>query len=189
MATCRTIAARLPAISGQPEIVARLSDRLTGDRIFAPLGTHANKQGRVVGENLAGGSASFGGVVGTAVTRFHVGTNQLEVARTGLSSPEADAAGLRTMGLVTEGSTANGYMPEARPIATKVIAEVGTRRLVGVQIIGGQGAAKRIDTAAAALWGDMTIDELRSMDLSYSPPIATVWDAVQIAARRLADRL
>lgn len=163
--------------------------RLTGEYTFTPLGTHANKQGRVVGENLAGGCALFGGVLGTAITRFVAGGEHVEIARTGLSSAQAEAAGLRTIGIVTEGSTASGYMPEARSITTKVIADRDTRKLVGFQIVGGEGAGKRIDTAAVTLWGDMTVDQLASMDLAYAPPFATVWDAVQLAARRVADRL
>jgi NADPH-dependent 2,4-dienoyl-CoA reductase/sulfur reductase-like enzyme len=163
--------------------------RITGDYVFAPLGTHANKQGRVVGENLTGGEASFGGILGTAITRFAAGDQYVEIARTGLSTGEAGAAGLPATGLVTEGRTASGYMPEASPIATKVLADRRNRRLLGVQVVGGRGAGKRIDTAAAALWGAMTVDDLAGMDLAYAPPFATVWEAVQLAARRLADRL
>lgn len=163
--------------------------RLTGDYAFMPLGTHANKQGRVVGENLSGGDARFDGVLGTAITRFVTDTHHVEIARTGLSTSEAVSAGLAVRSLVTEGRTASGYMPEASPMATKVLAEEGTRRLLGMQIVGGRGAGKRIDTAAAALWGGMTVDDLAGMDLAYAPPFATVWEAVQLAARRLADRM
>jgi NADPH-dependent 2,4-dienoyl-CoA reductase/sulfur reductase-like enzyme len=163
--------------------------RITGEYAFVPLGTHANKQGRVVGDNLSGGDARFGGVLGTAITRFAAGGRHVEIARTGLSTAEALAAGLAVRSLVTEGTTASGYMPEAAPIATKIIAEPGTRRLLGAQIVGGSGAGKRIDSAAAALWGTMTVDDLAGMDLAYAPPFATVWDAVQLAARRLADQL
>lgn len=163
--------------------------RITGEYAFLPLGTHANKQGRVVGENLTGGSATFGGVLGTAITRFVAGPAHVEVSRVGLSSAEAEAAGLAVASMVTEGRTASGYMPEARPMATKVLAEPGTRRLLGLQIVGGQGAGKRVDTAAAALWGGLSVDDLAGMDLAYAPPFATVWEAVQLAARRLADRL
>ena len=163
--------------------------RLTGQYVFVPLGTHANKQGRVIGENVTGGDSTFAGIVGTAITRFAAGGQHLEIARTGLSTAEAIAAELDVSSMVTEGRTASGYMPEAAPIATKILAERGTRRLLGVQIVGGHGAGKRIDTAAAALWGAMTVDDLACMDLAYAPPFATVWEAVQLAARRLADRL
>ena len=80
-------------------------------------------------------------------------------------------------------------MPEATSIATKVLVDRDTRGLVGVQIVGGRGAGKRIDTAAAALWGNISVDDLAGMDLAYAPPFATVWEAVQLAARRLADRI
>jgi NADPH-dependent 2,4-dienoyl-CoA reductase/sulfur reductase-like enzyme len=162
--------------------------RITGEYVFFPLGTHANKQGRVVGENIADGDARFGGVLGTAITRFVAGSRHVEIARTGLSTSEAAGAGLAVSSLVTEGRTASEYMPDAAPIATKILAERGTRRLLGMQIVGGPGAGKRIDTAAA-LWGAMTVDDLAGMDLAYAPPFATVWEAVQLAARRLADRL
>lgn len=163
--------------------------RLTGRPAFLPLGTHANKLGRVVGENLLDGDRRFGGALGTAITRFVAGAVHLEISRTGLSSEEALAAGHDVAALVTEGSTASGYMPEARPIATKVIADRATRALLGVQVVGGEGSAKRVDAAAAALWGAMSVDDLAGMDLSYAPPFATTWDALQIAARRLAERI
>jgi len=162
--------------------------RLTGDYVFTPLGTHANKQGRAVGENIMGGSAGFGTVLGTAITRFVVADQHVEIARTGLNSAEASAAGRNVASLVTEGRTASGYMPEAAPMATKIIADSDSRQLLGVQIVGGQAAGKRIDTAAATLWGSLTVDDLAAMDLAYAPPFATVWEAVQLAARRLTSR-
>ncbi|GAA1507530.1 FAD-dependent oxidoreductase [Nocardioides humi] len=163
--------------------------RLTGRRAFLPLGTHANKLGRVVGDNLLGGDRRFGGALGTAITRFVAGGVHLEIARTGLSSDQAAEAGYDVAALVTTGTTISGYMPEAEVIHTKVLGDRATRRLLGVQIVGGPGSAKRVDAAAAALWGGLTVDDLAGMDLAYAPPFATVWDALQIAARRLADRL
>ena len=161
--------------------------RLTRARAFVPLGTHANKQGRVAGENLAGGSATFHGVIGTAVTRFVAGGVHLEVARTGLD--QAEAAGRDVEALVTHSTTAAGYLPEAAPIAVKVLAERGSGRLLGVQIVGGPGSGKRIDTAAVAIWTGQGVADVAAMDLSYVPPLSPVWDPVQIACRRLADRL
>lgn len=163
--------------------------RMTGDQFFVPLGTHANKQGRAVGTNLGGGSAEFRGVLGTAITRFAHDGHHVEVSRTGLSEQEAADAGLEAMALVTDGTTASGYMPEAEPISIKVVAECGTRRLLGVQVVGGPGSAKRIDTAAAAMWMGAAVDDVVDMDLSYAPPFATAWDVLQIAVRRVADRL
>lgn len=167
------------------EVRHRLSDRW----VHLPLGTHANKLGRVVGENLAGGDLSFDGVLGTAITRFVQDGVHLEVARTGLSTQEATDAGIDVVSLVTEGTTASGYMPEAAPITVKILGERGTRRLLGAQVVGGPGAGKRIDTVAACLWGGMRVDDLAWMDLSYAPPFATAWEIVSLAARRLAERL
>jgi NADPH-dependent 2,4-dienoyl-CoA reductase/sulfur reductase-like enzyme len=162
--------------------------RFAARRVYVPLGTHANKQGRVAGENLAGGSATFGGVLGTAITQFSAGGSHVEVSRTGPTTEQATGEGDEIVSLVTESTTAAGYMPQAEPIAVKVLARPDGR-LVGVQIVGGRGAAKRIDTAAAALWFGARLEDVAGMDLSYAPTFATVWDPVQIACRRLADRL
>ncbi|KRC46642.1 CoA-disulfide reductase [Nocardioides sp. Root79] len=164
--------------------------RLTGQWTFSPLGTHANKQGRVVGTNVvAPGTRAFNGVLGTAITRYVHGDAHLEISRTGLSTSEAQRAGLEIASMVTEGRTASGYMTEAAPAAVKVFANPATRALLGAQIVGGRAAAKRIDTVAAALWSGATIDHLAEADLAYAPPFATVWEIVQLAARRLADSL
>ena len=166
-----------------------VAHRLLGRRVHLALGTHANKQGRVLGTNLGGGSARSAGALGTAITRFAVGEHHLEVARTGLGVEEAREAGYDPVALLTEGTTASGYMPQAGPAAVHVVADAGSGRLLGMQIAGGEGAAKRIDTAAAVLWTAGTVHDLAEMDLAYAPPFATVWELVQIAARRLADRL
>ncbi len=163
-------------------------ERLGRMRVYVPLGTHANKQGRVAGENLAGGQARFGGVLGTAVTQFSAGGSHVEVGRTGPTTLQATAAGGRVVSLVTDSTTISGYMPAAAPIAVKVLARPDGR-LVGVQIVGGPGSAKRVDSAAVALWHGATVAEVAGMDLAYAPPFSPVWDPVQIACRRLADRL
>ena len=167
------------------EVRRRVDDRW----VFRPLGTHATKHGRALGDSLAGGSLAFSGVVDTSITRFAADGQYLEIARTGLGGAEAAAAGLDTLSLVTEGTTASGYMPEAEPIAVWVLAERGTRRLLGVQVVGGHGAGKRVDTAAAVLWAGGTVDDLAWMDLAYAPPFSSAWDVLQIAARRVAERL
>jgi NADPH-dependent 2,4-dienoyl-CoA reductase/sulfur reductase-like enzyme len=147
------------------------------------LGTHANKQGRVAGINIGGGYATFPGVVGTAVTKVCA----LEVARTGLLERDAERAGFRYVTAVVESTTRAGYFPGAAPITTKLIAEKRSGRLLGAQIVGREGAAKRIDTLATALWNEMTVEELAGLDLSYAPPFAPVWDPVLIAARKAWD--
>ena len=163
--------------------------RIDGAWVFRPLGTYANKHGRALGDSLAGGALSFDGMVDTSITRFSYGEVHLEIARTGLSRKDAEAAGHDPVALVTEGSTASGYMPEAEPIALWVMADRTTRRLLGVQVVGGHAAGKRIDAAAAVLWAEGTVDDLAWMDLAYAPPFATAWEILQVAARRVAERL
>jgi NADPH-dependent 2,4-dienoyl-CoA reductase/sulfur reductase-like enzyme len=154
--------------------------RLSGQRMVVALGTHANKQGRVAGINLGGGYATFPGVIGTAVTKVC----DLEVARTGLSMAEADAAGFRYVTASVDSTTRAGYYPGAKPIRVKLLAEERSGRLLGAQIVGREGAAKRIDVFATAIWNEMGVDEVLSLDLSYAPPFAPVWDPVLIAARK-----
>jgi len=157
--------------------------RLSGQRVVVALGTHANKQGRVAGINLGGGYATFPGVIGTAITKLC----DLEVARTGLSEKEADQAGYRFVTAVVDSTTRAGYFPGAAPIRLKLIAEERTGRLLGAQIVGREDAAKRIDVLATAIWNEMDVDEVLSLDLSYAPPFSPVWDPVLIAARKAHD--
>ncbi|WP_324651707.1 FAD-dependent oxidoreductase [Georgenia sp. H159] len=164
--------------------------RLLDEPRFLPLGTHANKLGRALGDNLGDPDSrlTFDGALGTAITRFVGGDQYLEIAMTGLTEEVAVEAGLDVLAATLEGTTASGYMPEAEPVAIKVVAERGTRRLLGVQIVGGHGAGKRIDAAAATLWFGGTVDDLAWMDLAYAPPFATAWEVLSVAARRVAER-
>ena len=157
--------------------------RLSGQRVVVALGTHANKQGRVAGINLGGGYATFAGVIGTAVTKVC----DLEVARTGLSSAEADRAGYAYVTAVVDSTTTAGYMPGAQPVRLKMIAERRSGRLLGAQIVGKHGSAKRIDALAIAIWNEMSVDEVLGLDLSYAPPFSPVWDPVLIAARKAQE--
>ena len=163
--------------------------RILDDWAYLPLGTHANKHGRALGDAVGSGGDSglhFDGALGTAITRFTVGAVDLEISTTGLTRRQVPDSAIS---LLTEGSTSSGYFPGSAPIAINVIADPATRRLLGVQIVGGPGAGKRIDAAAACLWMGATVDELAWMDLSYAPPFATAWEVLQVAARRLAERL
>jgi NADPH-dependent 2,4-dienoyl-CoA reductase/sulfur reductase-like enzyme len=156
---------------------------ITGQPVHVPLGTHANKQGRVAGINLAGGYATFPGVIGTAVTKVC----ELEVARTGLTEKEASQAGYGFVSAAVESTSRAGYYPGAAPMTVKLIAERRTGTLLGAQIVGKQEAAKRIDALAIAVWNRMTVEEMTALDLSYAPPFAPVWDPVLIAARKATD--
>jgi NADPH-dependent 2,4-dienoyl-CoA reductase/sulfur reductase-like enzyme len=156
--------------------------RVTGEPTWIALGTVANKQGRVAGLNLAGGDATFPGVLGTAITRF----DDTEIGRTGLTELEAGDAGLDAVGTVVESTTRASYLPGAAPITVKLVHDRLTGRLLGGQVVGGPGAGKRIDTVATALWAGMAVAELVDVDLAYAPPFGPVWDPVSMAARRAA---
>jgi NADPH-dependent 2,4-dienoyl-CoA reductase/sulfur reductase-like enzyme len=158
-------------------------DRLAKKWATIALGTHANAHGRVIGANLAGKDARFPGVLGTAISKVC----NLEVARTGLGAAQAADAGYDAVAVTIESTTSAGYLPHAGPIAVKLIAERGTGRLIGGQIVGrGQGAGKRIDTIATALWAGLTAADLAEADLSYAPPFSPVRDPVAIAAAKAA---
>ena len=150
--------------------------------VHIALGTVANKQGRVAGINIGGGYATFPGVVGTAATRICT----TEVARTGLNEREAAAAGLGWEAVRITANTRAGYFPGAGRVTVRMLAERGTGRLLGAQLVGEEGAAKRIDVVATALMAGMTAAQMVDLDLSYAPPFAPVWDPVLIAARQAA---
>jgi NADPH-dependent 2,4-dienoyl-CoA reductase/sulfur reductase-like enzyme len=151
---------------------------------WVPLGTTANKQGRIVGRNVTGNNDAFAGIVGTAATRIF----DVEVARTGLSEEEARRAGFETVGGSLTTTDVAGYMPDAQPLTVKVIAEAGTGRLLGGQAMGRAGAAKRIDVLATALFNDLDLSALTELDLAYAPPVNSVWDPLQVTATKLLRR-
>jgi NADPH-dependent 2,4-dienoyl-CoA reductase/sulfur reductase-like enzyme len=157
---------------------------ITGRPVYMPLGTTANKQGRVAGENAAGGRARFPGIVGTAAVRLF----ELECARTGLSENEAHAAGFRFVSATIEQASRASYLG-GKPIRVKLLAERNSGRLLGGQMAGQEGVAKRIDVVATALHARMTAEQLAALDLTYAPPFAPVWDPVLVAAQALLRRL
>ena len=159
--------------------------RVSQRQVHVALGTVANKQGRVAGINIGGGYASFPGVVGTAVTKIC----QLEMARTGLNESEADRNGFAYETVIIESTTRAGYFPGTKPLTIKVLAEHGSRRIIGAQIVGEEGAAKRIDVFATAITAELSVDDVIDLDLAYAPPFSGVWDAIHIAARKAADAL
>jgi len=158
---------------------------VSGRPVHVALGTVANKQGRVAGINISGGYATFPGVAGTAVVRVC----DLEVGRTGLSEREATEAGFDFVASKVETTTIAGYMPEAAPMTVKLLAEKGTGRLLGAQIVGGPGAAKRVDVVAALFLAGATALDLVGLDLGYAPPFSSVWDPLQVSARQALSLL
>jgi NADPH-dependent 2,4-dienoyl-CoA reductase/sulfur reductase-like enzyme len=161
---------------------AQTFHRVTGEVTHVALGTHANKQGRVAGSVIGGRPARFAGVLGTALTKV----GDLEVARTGLCTTQAEEAGFAWHAQTIEGTTRAGYYPGAEEMAVKLISERGSGQLLGAQVVGGPGAGKRIDVLATAIWAGMTAEELAGSDLSYAPPFSPTYDPVVVAARAVS---
>jgi NADPH-dependent 2,4-dienoyl-CoA reductase/sulfur reductase-like enzyme len=155
---------------------------VSGRPVHVALGTVTNKQARVAGTNIGGGYATFPGVVGTAVSKIC----DTEVARTGLTEREATRAGFQFHVARIEAKTRAGYFPGAGQITVKMLAERRSGRLLGAQLVGPEGAAKRIDVVATALHAGMNVEQMTSLDLSYAPPFSPVWDPILVAARQAA---
>ncbi|MET0763400.1 MAG: FAD-dependent oxidoreductase [Blastococcus sp.] len=158
--------------------------KMTGEAIHVALGTHANKQGKIAGSVIGGRPARFAGVLGTAMTKV----GDLEVARTGLCTTQAEDGGFDFRTETIDATTRAGYFPGAAPITIKLITERGSGLLLGAQIVGGPGSGKRIDVLATAIWAGMTAEELAGTDLSYAPPFSPTYDPVVVAAR-VASRI
>jgi NADPH-dependent 2,4-dienoyl-CoA reductase/sulfur reductase-like enzyme len=148
---------------------------------YLPLGTTAHKQGRVAGENALGGNARFAGSLGTQVVKVF----DLVAARTGLREHEAAAAGYTPVSTTSTPDDHKAYYPGAQPITVRITGDAVTGKLLGAQLIGPRGTetAKRVDTYATALFHEMTVDQLSELDLSYTPPLGSPWDATQMAAQ------
>jgi NADPH-dependent 2,4-dienoyl-CoA reductase/sulfur reductase-like enzyme len=159
--------------------------RLTDGPVNIHLGTYANRQGRIAGINIGGGDQAFPGVLATAISKVM----SLEVARTGLTEAEATRAGFKAVATTFSSTTSAGYWPESTRMHVRAVADRPSRRILGAQIFGGPGAAKRIDALAMAIWNEMTVDDMVNADLSYAPPFSGVWDPVLVAARKLQELL
>lgn len=157
---------------------------LYGDDAYVPLGTTANKQGRIAGENAAGGSAEFAGIVGTGIMKVM----ELGVGRTGLNLREADRLGLDLLSVRVETTNRAHYYPQPGKGTVKLLFD-RQGRLWGAQMVGTNGFAKRIDVVAASLQARWTVQALAGLDLSYSPPFSPVWDPVLVAANVAVGKL
>ena len=154
--------------------------RLLGET-YLPLGTTAHKQGRVAGENALGGHREFAGSLGTQVVKVF----DQAAARTGLRDHEATAAGYDPVTVQSQADDHKAYYPGSHRIIMRVTGDRATGRLLGVQLFGHKNAeiAKRIDIAAAAIFCGMTIDGISDLDLSYTPPLGSPWEAVQMGTQ------
>jgi len=151
---------------------------ITNRYIYLPSGPTANKQGRVAGDNAAGGYATFKGVMGTAVSKVM----GIAYARTGLTETEALNLGYTVKTTLIDAPAHASYYQSPPPISVKLVYDRRNGRLLGGQMVGQEGVAKRIDVIATALHARMTIEDISRFDLSYAPPFAPVWDAILVAA-------
>jgi NADPH-dependent 2,4-dienoyl-CoA reductase/sulfur reductase-like enzyme len=171
--------------TGVPDVYAAGDCVITHHRLlgetYLPLGTTAHKQGRVAGENAAGGQRDFAGSLGTQVVKIF----DHAAARTGLRHHEAVQAGYTPLTVASEADDHKAYYPGSHRIAMRWIGDRETGRLLGVQLFGHKHAeiAKRIDIAATAIYNGMTIDAISDLDLSYTPPLGSPWDAIQAGAQ------
>jgi NADPH-dependent 2,4-dienoyl-CoA reductase/sulfur reductase-like enzyme len=171
--------------TGLPHVWAAGDGVVTHHRLlgvtYLPLGTTAHKQGRVAGENAIGGDARFAGSLGTQVVKVF----DLVAARTGLRDQEALGAGFEPHSRTAIADDHKAYYPGATPISIRITGDVGSGRLLGAQLVGTRGAeiAKRVDTYATALHHEMTVAAMSDLDLSYTPPLGSPWDAVQVATQ------
>jgi NADPH-dependent 2,4-dienoyl-CoA reductase/sulfur reductase-like enzyme/rhodanese-related sulfurtransferase len=163
---------------------AETTHLVTGKKAWVPLGSTANKQGRVVGTNVCGGTATFPGVMGTTVFK----TFDFNVAKTGLNMREAEKEGFHPIQAIVRGFAQAHYYPGEKESALKVIADRNTGRILGGQAVGNGPSDKFIDTLAMALHARMTCQELNSVDLAYAPPFSPAMSPVIVAANVLLNK-
>jgi NADPH-dependent 2,4-dienoyl-CoA reductase/sulfur reductase-like enzyme len=154
---------------------------------YLPLGTTAHKQGRIAGENAAGGNREFEGSLGTQAVKIF----DLVAARTGLRDTEAQEAGFAPFTDHFQTWDHKAYYPGAEKMTIRVTGDRTSGHLLGAQIIGHYKSevSKRIDIFAAAIFGNMTVEQLSDLDLSYTPPLSSPWDPVQMASQAWVKRL
>ena len=158
---------------------------VTNKTTWVPLGTTANKQGRTAGDNASGGRSRFKGITTTSAVKIF----ELEVASTGMNSEMAEKMGFSFAAVAIHSKTRAHYYPGQKDIFVKMILNKQDGRLLGAQILGEEGVAKRIDVLAAALYNKMTVQQIAELDLSYSPPFAPVWDALLVAANQAVKKV
>lgn len=154
---------------------------VTGKDDYLPLGTTANKQGRVAGENAAGGNAVFGGIAGSAITK----TFDLYIGKTGLNVEQARKEGFDPAVEMIESITRSGYYPDNKPIWIKLVADKKSGKVLGSQIVGGEAVKGRIDLIAFALLLKASIKDIANYDACYVPPASPVWEPLNIAASQV----
>lgn len=157
---------------------------ITGEKALVPMGSTANKHGRIIGTNLAGGSDTFPGVLGTAVVKAF----EYNVGRTGLTETEANQKGYNTVTSLVPGPEYANYYPGGKQILVKLVAEESSGKLLGCQVVGPGEAAKRVDVMATAVALGGKVDTLGDLDLAYAPPYNSAMDPLHNAANIIKNK-
>lgn len=158
---------------------------ISNSPMWLPLGSTANKEGRIAAINACGGSEDFEGILGSAVLRYHA----LNISMTGLTEKSAQKIGYDTVSVVITKRDKAGYMPEVQNVTLKLIADRRSHRVLGAQAIGCGDADKRVNTVSVGLLGGMKVEDLLDVDLTYAPPFSTSIDILISAARILKSKL
>jgi NADPH-dependent 2,4-dienoyl-CoA reductase/sulfur reductase-like enzyme/rhodanese-related sulfurtransferase len=158
---------------------------VSGRKVFAPMGSTANKHGRIIGENLYSGRDRFKGILNTVIVKVL----DLNAGKTGITEIEAKELGYDHISVTTAGFDKPHYMEGAKLITIKLLAETKSRKILGVQALGEGDVAKRIDVVASVLTLGGTIDDLFDIDLSYAPPYSSPIDSIAVAANALMNKL
>ncbi len=159
-------------------------NRITQQKMLAPLGSTANKHGRVIGTNVTGGCETFPGVLGTTIAKVF----DYNVARVGLSQIQAQETGYDVVTCLVPGYEHATYYPNGKEILVKLVAEKTNGRLLGGQVVGPGETAKRIDVLATALTFGATADDLANLDLAYAPPYNSAMDPLHNAANVIRNK-
>ncbi len=157
---------------------ASVFHRVLRKPVYLPLGTNANKQGKIIGDNLAGKNKEFPGALGTSVLRVL----DMEAGKTGVSEKEARANHIKYRTVVVEANNHAPYYPNPQPIKVKLVYDPETRVILGACMAGVEGVALRVNTFAAMIAAGMTLEEAGNLDLCYAPPFSQVWDVIHVAA-------
>ncbi len=159
--------------------------RVTGKKVFAPMGSTANKHGRIIGTNVTGGHDTFPGVLGTAIAKVF----ELSVARVGANETEAREAGFEPIVATITGRDRAGYYPGALPVTVKLTANASDGTVLGAQLLGTGEVAKRVDVLVTAISAGRTIEDMANLDLAYSPPFNGAMDVLHDAANVLRGQM
>lgn len=160
-------------------------DLITGDPAYVPLGSTANKHGRVAAINICGGDDTYPGILGSAVCKVF----DFCVARTGLSERQARAKGYDIVTVHSPAPDRAHYMPTAKLLMMKLLADRKSRKLLGLQTVGPGAGDKRVDVAAMAITAGMTVDQVAKVDLCYAPPYSPAMDNIITAADIARNKL